>query len=152
MRTIFAQICTAIFIGSLVPSYAQDVLIHDGPTVTTPDAILYSPQSDQKSEKHITFKYQFLINPQEVDRLPNGTIDQGYPKIAAAKAIELASSSLNTQEDHPAVIRLEILTFRVNPSKIIDYYLITMLEKRSEVHRVVLMDGTVIKPIMRQIK
>lgn len=152
MRTILAKIFAIIFIGIFELSHAESVLIHDGPMVSTPDAILYSPLSEQRGEKNITFKYQFLADSQEIEDLPNGTIDQGYSTITAKKAIELASSSLNEKEKMPVVTRLEILKFKVSPSKTIDYYLITMLENGSEVHRVVLMNGTVIKPTMRHIK
>jgi len=152
MKMTFAHLAPTIFISCLGFAHAENVLLHDGPTVFTPDAIVYSPQSDQQSGKNLEFKYQFFIDSTDLNRLPSGTIEQGHSVITATKAIDLATSSLNPTAKNPTILRLELMSFRASATKVIDYYIITMLENRSEVHRVVLMNESVIKPIMKQVK
>lgn len=72
--------------------------------------------------------------------------------LSTTKAIELASKSAEVEErkDPFPVRKLELLTFEVGPKQI-RYYLVTLMTDRSaETHRVILMDGTVVKPRLRK--
>jgi len=81
------------------------------------------------------------------------------PPLPAAKALELAEASLDSSTmnrlDNAHVTKLELLTRSVrepnNPTLSISFYLVTFLVDGSEIQRVVLMDGTVVKSQLTRI-
>ena len=131
---------------------AKEVMVHSGPRVASPEASLYSPFPDsEKHGKDLTFIYEFFVEPEILGRIPENRFDAD--PLPASRAIELASKSAEVAERKTLfpVKKMELLFFGAG-SKRIRYYLITLLTDGSaETHRVVLMDGTVVKPRLRRI-
>lgn len=131
---------------------AKEVMIHSGPKVDTPEASLYSPLPDsEKHGKDLTFIYEFFVEWETLAKIPQERFEaEPFP---ASKAIELASKSAEVAEREALfpVKKLELMFLEAS-SKRIPYYLVTLLTDGSaETHRVVLMDGTVVKPRLRRI-
>ena len=150
MTSIFSIVAIAAAM-IFVHAGAKEILIHSGPTVSTPDLEPYTPHpSPGGSEKELKFIYEFPVDSEILAKMPN---DHTNPvPLSATKAIELASKSAEVEErkDPFPVRKLELLTFDVGPQPI-RYYLVTLMTDRSaETHRVVLMDGTVVKPKLRR--
>ena len=141
-----------VCLGFSIKAHALEILIHSGPTVSTPDAELYSPEMDQSKTKELLFQYEFLIDYDKLKKLPDANSDRTNIAISAIRAIQLASSSVEVGDNGSLnVIRLELLTRSDKLIKPNDYYLITFILNGSEVHRVVLMDGSVLKPTLRRL-
>jgi hypothetical protein len=77
----------------------------------------------------------------------------GKIPLSAEKAIELAKAS--TDAGNPTgeknLVRLELLSLKRAQNGNTLYYLVEFNVDGSEVHRVVLMDGTVVKSRLRQL-
>lgn len=150
MKSIFSKVVIAAAM-SFVHASAKEILIHSGPTVSTPDLELYTPHpSPGRPEKELKFIYEFPVDSEILEKIPG---DHYNPvPLSATKAIELASKSAEVEKrkDPFPVRRLELLTFDLGPKQI-RYYLVTLMTDNSaETHRVVLMDGTVVKPKLRK--
>ena len=143
---------SAILLG-IANAGAEELLIHNGPTVSTPDASLHSniPNAG-RDVKDLTFNYEFFVGTDKITKLLEVEFRSPDP-LPACKAIELASKSVELAERKTPfpVKKLEMLSYS-SGSKQLRYYLITLAtDESAEVHRVVLMDGTVVKPRMRNI-
>ena len=137
---------------ALCSAGAKEVLIHSGPTVSSPEASLYSPLPDaEKHGKDLTFIYEFFVEWEILGKVPQERF--GAEPLPASKAIELASKSAEVAErETPFPVKKLELLFLDASSKRIPYYLITLLTDGSaETHRVVLMDGSIVKPRLRRI-
>lgn len=150
MKSIF-PVLAIIAALSPVLAGAKEILIHSGPPVATPDATAYSPvPGAEEAGKDLTFIYEFFIGWEILEKLPQE--NSGSEPLPADKAIELASKSAEVAErETPFPVRkLELLTYDAS-SKRISYYFITLqTDGSAETHRVVLMDGTVVKPKLRR--
>lgn len=155
LPTIFA--CTLM---GLISAHAAEVLIHRGPTVSTPQAELYSPlhsgatapEAGTRTEVDITLIKEFYADEATVARLPEPvTSDE---RLSAIQAIERATATVERgRSSHPLnVTRLEFLTCKITGGKEIAYYLIEMTTGGSIEHRVVLLDGTVLSPRLEKAK
>ena len=151
MKRPFAMIVMSAALA-LGPARAKEVMVHSGPTVDSPEASLYSPLPDsEKHGKNLTFIYEFFVEPEILAKVPEDRFDAD--PLPASRAIALASKSAEVAERETLfpVKKLDLLFFDAS-SKRIRYYLITLLTDGSaETHRVVLMDGTVVKPRLRRI-
>ncbi|WAC20337.1 hypothetical protein OVA24_02960 [Luteolibacter sp. SL250] len=132
-------------------SHAEEILFHAGPTVAVPDAVMLDPtlKADPKGDD-LQFIYEFFIGSELLARLPHAS---GMPPLSAAKAIELASASVEPKPESGGlpVRKLDLMEDN-KAGKRISYYLITLkVDDNAESHRVVLMDGTVLKPKLRRI-
>jgi len=130
---------------------ADEVLLHAGPTVAVPDALMLDPtrKADPKGDD-LQFIYEFFIGMELLARLPHAS---NMPPVSAAKAIELATASVEPKPEAGGlpVRQLELLE-GIQAGKRVGYYLITLkVDQNAETHRVVLMDGTVLKPKLRRL-
>ena len=131
---------------------AKEMLLHSGPTVSSPEASLYSTLPDaEKQGEELTFIYEFFMEWKTLATIPENRF--GAEPFPAIKAIELASKSAEVVErDTPFPVKKLELLFCDASSKRIPYYLITLqTDDSAETHRLVLMDGTVVKPRLRRI-
>jgi hypothetical protein len=128
------------------------ILFHTDPTVAVPDAVMLDPtlKADPKGND-LQFIYEFFINLERLARLPHAS---DTPPLSAAKAIELASTSVQPKpESGELPVRKLDLIEAIKAGKRISYYLITLrLGDNAESHRVVLMDGTVLKSKLMKIE
>lgn len=121
----------------------REFLIHEGPVFTTPGL---------EPNEEIKFTKEFPVDATTLKNQPFVSLTDELP-ISAEKAIELAKASADAG-DPPAVknvIRLELLSFKIDYSRNALYYLVELNIRGNEVHRVVLMDGTVVKSRLRQL-
>lgn len=120
-----------------------EILIHEGPVFTTPGL---GPNEE------ITFTKEFPVDAATLEKQPSLMVTGKIP-LSAEKAIELAKAS--TDAGNPTgeknLVRLELLSLKRAQNGNTLYYLIEFNVDGSEVHRVVLMDGTVVKSRLRQL-
>ncbi|MES2438158.1 MAG: hypothetical protein V4584_03790 [Verrucomicrobiota bacterium] len=121
-----------------------EVLLHSGPEISTE---VSSYGSRESAGPELRFLKQFFIASEVLDKLPSPDIANESAPVSAVRAIDLASRSVDLGERRSFnVTRLELL--RTNTpalGKPVDYYLVEMRVNGSTEHRVVLMDGTVLK-------
>lgn len=126
-------------------SSGGEILLHSGPNVSTPVSSLASPET---TSEELEFIKQFFIDSELLEKLPS-RIDTTMPApLSAIHAIELASKSDDLDKSRMFVVkRLEFLTSATQ--KTVDFYLIEMQVNGSSEHRIVLMDGTILKPRLK---
>jgi hypothetical protein len=120
-----------------------EILIHEGPVFTTPGLEL---------NEVVEFTKEFPVDAAILKRQPSLMVTDKLP-LSAEKAIELAKASADPG-DPPGeknVVRLELLSLKLDQNGGTLYYLIELNVDGNEVHRVVLMDGTVVKSRLRQL-
>jgi hypothetical protein len=130
--------------------YSEEILLFRGPKVSTP-ALEDGPESKKES---LVFEKEFYLDAGLVGKLPASLQPSEEVAVSAQKAIELATQSIYQGEDRPRVlnvVRLELLSAEVPQSKKIDFYLIETVVNGSTEHRLVLMDGTVVKSQLKRI-
>lgn len=137
----------AILTLSSVSAFAAEVLIHSGPMVSMPISSLSSPERDSEE---LNFIKQFFIDSKQLAALPPPS--KPVP-ISAERAIELAKKTVDPGGSVRtfSVEKHELLTATVGDSKSIEYYLIEMRVNGSTEHRIVLMDGVVIKSRLKRV-
>jgi hypothetical protein len=125
----------AVFLG--LAAMAQDppaeILIHQGPVFTTPGL---------EPNEEITFTKEFPVDTATLKRQPFLSLTDKLP-LSPEKAIELAKAS--------ADVRLELISLKRAQNGNTLYYFIELNVDGNEIHRVVLMDGTVVKSRLRQL-
>ena len=127
----------------------EDVLLHRGPTVST--SISSSPTLDRNAEE-LVFVKEFHVDSSLLAKLPSTHLPPAAVPVSAERAIELAKKTVELG-DSPrgfTVEKLELLTTKAGDSKTVEYYLIEMLVNGSSETRVVLMDGSVIRPQLKR--
>lgn len=120
-----------------------EILIHQGPVFTTPGL---------DPEEEIEFTKEFPVDPGTLKKQSPLMLTDKLP-LSAEKAIELAKASADAGNP-PAeknLVRLELLAFKRDQDGNTLYYFIELNVDGNEVHRVVLMDGTVVKSRLRQL-
>jgi hypothetical protein len=128
-------------------SLAGEVLFHTGPTVSTPVSSLESPE---KTSEELEFIKQFFIDSGLLEKLPPAIDTTASAPLGAIRAIELAGQSGDLDKSRTFVVkRLEFLT-STTPKRV-DFYLVEMQVNGSTEHRIVLMDGTVLKPRLKNV-
>ena len=119
------------------------VLIHEGPVFTTPGL---------GPDEEIEFTKEFPVDAGTLKKQSSLMLTDKLP-LSAEKAIELAKASADAG-DPPGeknLVRLELLSFKRDQDGNTLYYFIELNVDGNEVHRVVLMDGTVVKSRLRQL-
>ncbi len=140
-----AFIIASLLLGSMARGEENppEILIHEGPVFTTPGL---------EPNEEITFTKEFSVDAAALKRQPF-LMATGKIPLSAEKAIELAKAS--TDAGNPPgemnVVRLELLPLKRAQNGNTLYYLIELNVDGNEVHRVVLMDGTVVKSRLRQL-
>ncbi len=135
-------ILVAIFISTFPAASAAEILLHDGPDVSI---ALQSPSKAANVEDGLAFKKQFYVDPETLRKQPPTIDTLSNPATNASTAINAAKATVDLgQKETFRVVRLELL--RSTTEKPVDFYLIEMLVNGSTEHRIVLMNGTVIKP------
>ena len=136
----------AVFLG--LAAMAQDppaeILIHQGPVFTTPGL---------EPNEEITFTKEFPVDTATLKRQPFLSLTDKLP-LSPEKAIELAKASADAG-DPPGeknVVRLELISLKRAQNGHTLYYFIELNVDGNEIHRVVLMDGTVVKSRLRQLR
>ena len=120
-----------------------EILIHEGPVFTTPGL---GPNEE------IKFTKEFPVDAATLERQPFVSLTDKLP-LSAEKAIELAKASADAG-DPPGeknLVSLELLSLKRARNGNTLYYFIELNVDGNEVHRVVLMDGTVVKSRLRQL-
>lgn len=124
----------------------QEVLFHEGPKVST-SVEVFAPSGTNSEE--LVFQKQFFIDRLVLARLSQSGAPLKVHSISAVDALRAAEGSVDLgQQKRFRVIRLEQL--KSNTPSPIDFYLIEMLVNGSTEHRIVLMDGTVLKPRLKK--
>jgi hypothetical protein len=120
-----------------------EILIHEGPLFTTPGL---GPNEE------IKFTKEFPVDAGTLKKQPSLMLTAKLP-LSAEKAIELvrADAEAGDGPGEKNVVRLELLSHGHRSGGIL-YYLIELNVKGSEVHRVVLMDGTVVRSRLRRME
>lgn len=100
------------------------------------------------SGKVLRYDRHFLLAKKKAAQLAEGILSGRIRPIDAVKAIEAAKASvfLGDAADPLQITKLELLKVEVGLHTELEYFLITVLASGSEEHRVVLPDGTVLKP------
>lgn len=144
-RTI--RLLLAALAVSFAPfAVAEEVLVHEGPRVSTPGLSYLGPDGREKgASSEITYVKQFYTDEKNLA----GNIDprtKAPRPVTAARAIELALASMEDdyEEGNPIVTKLEAFPELTSGVEFIHYFLITINVKGSEVHRVVLVNETVL--------
>ncbi|PAW69884.1 MAG: hypothetical protein B9S38_08885 [Verrucomicrobiia bacterium Tous-C4TDCM] len=140
------QTAIAVFLGlaAMAEDPPAEILIHEGPVFTTPGL---------EPNEEITFTKEFPVDAAALKRQPFLSLTDKLP-LSPEKAIELAKASADAG-DPPGeknVVRLELLPFKRAQNGNTLCYLIELNVDGNEVHRVVLMDGTVVKSRLRQLR
>jgi len=135
----------AVFLGlaAMAEDPPAEFLIHEGPVFTTPGLEL---------NEEITFTKEFPVDAATLNQQPSLMVTGKIP-LSAEKAIELAKDSADSGNPpgEKNVVRLELLSLKRAQNGNTLYYLIELNVDGNEVHRVVLMDGTVVKSRLRQL-
>jgi hypothetical protein len=142
---LLLQTGIAVLMGlaAMADDSPAEILIHEGPVFTTPGL---------EPKEEIEFTKEFPVDAATLKKLPYVSLTDKLP-VSAAKAIELAKDSADAG-DPPAeknLVRLELLEFKRDQDGTTLYYFIELNVDGNEVHRVVLMDGTVVKSRLRQL-
>ena len=149
-----ACLLAAVWMALTLPSRGEEerkeTIVYKGPVFTSPAD---TPGQDLK------FVREFTVDSGLWQRQFTMTTDSlGEPvPLSAEKAIELARASgeQGFSGAQKNVTKLELLTLERESPKgsraRVPFYLIEMNISGSEVQRIVLMDGTVIKPSLRQV-
>lgn len=147
IRKAFAK---TLFIASFLLGWVAqaeeippEILIHEGPVFTTPGL---GPNEE------ITFTKEFPVDAATLGRQPFVSLTDKLP-LSAEKAIELAKASADAG-DPPGeknLVSLELLSLKRAQNGNTLYYFLELNVDGNEVHRVVLMDGTVVKSRLRQL-
>jgi hypothetical protein len=147
MKTLLRGIITVLAILTCRVMAEDEVLIHDGPDVTTPIESL--PKAGVIKEVMV-FRKQFFLDRVHLSKFMQSGSPYKKHGLSAIKAIEAASATVDLgQRKNFKVVRLELLKSSVPQP--VDYYLIEMLVNGSDEHRVVMMDGTVINPRLKRV-
>ncbi|RYD34442.1 MAG: hypothetical protein EOP87_09195 [Verrucomicrobiaceae bacterium] len=151
MKRPFALV-VVIAAFSLHLAAAKEILIHAGPVVTTPDAILLDPAlNPEQKGKDLKFIYEFFVDAKLLHKGPGAGADPTV--IPAVKAAELAARSVEPrlEDSESSPNRVELLEHGSGSNRV-RYYLVTIkVDDSTETHRIVLMDGTVLKPRLRRL-
>lgn len=121
----------------------REILIHEGPVFTTPGL---GPNEE------IEFTKEFPVDAETLKKQPELGLADKLP-LSAGKAIELAKDSADAG-DPPGeknLVRMTLHPFKRDQDGITLYYFIELNVDGNEIHRVVLMDGTVVKSRLRQL-
>lgn len=151
MNSLF-RIVACVTLTSTASAWAERILFHSGPIVFSPDAILLDPIDKEREEKSLQFIYEFFIEAKTLRQLfiQHG----GDPPIPPGKAIELTVRSVDDQpgnDANPPKVS-ELKEYQAADGFVIRYYLVTVhVHQSAETHRVVLMDGTILKPKLRRV-
>jgi hypothetical protein len=143
-----------LFLSGFFPLQAEDVLLHAGPTVETPESIQESPFPMMGERKVIRLRHEFFLSREAFAALPYASNELEEPPLSATEAIGLAQKSVN-QYGEARSLRVTELKFLRGPAgqqKEVDFYLISMLVNGSEEHRVVLMNRVVLGSRLRAVK
>jgi hypothetical protein len=136
-----------LFIAISGACSAGEVLLHSCPSISIPVSSLSSPE---RTSKELVFLKQFFIGSEALEKLPHAIDITGSAPLGAVRALELATASDGIDKSRSFVVkRLEFLTSAT--PKPVDFYLIEMLANGSTEHRVVLMDGSIIKPRLKNV-
>lgn len=158
-----ARLLAALLMALPLPSRGQEskeIKIYEGAVFTSPsdDPVLTSRPGE--AQRDLKFVREFLVDSglwQRQFTLASETPSEPLP-LSAEKAIELARASAESGYTGPQknVTKLELLTREREAPKggkaYVPFYFIEMNISGSEVQRLVLMDGTVIKSSLRQVK
>ncbi|MEP4079960.1 hypothetical protein [Haloferula sp.] len=140
MRALSIAIATL----SLGLSYAaeEDAVLIDAPSVSV---------TLEGSGKVLRYERCFYLTRKAAQELYEGIAFRRIRPIEAVEAIEAAKASvfLGDAPDPLAVTKLELLKVDVGPHEELEYFLITVRASGSEEYRVVLLDGTVLKPELK---
>lgn len=121
----------------------EDLLVLTAPSVSVPLA---------GTEKVLKYDRQFSVSRKTAEQLYENIAYGRKRPIDAVKAIEAAKASvfLGDSPDPLQVTKLELLKLEIGPHEELEYFMITVRVTGSEEHRVVLLDGTVLKPEIKQ--
>lgn len=134
----------------MLNSSGGEVLLHIGPLVSIPTSSFAYRDADSED---LTFEKQFHVSSEVLSKAPAAGLKNQSAPVSAARAIELASQSVyQGQTKSFNVRRLELLISATVTSQQLDYYLIEMEVNGSTEHRIVLMDGSVIKPTLKKVE
>lgn len=145
MKTHLLRIATflAILTGGVT---GEEVLLHNGPEVSLG---VESIAGIDGTEKELVFRKKFFIDSAALAKLPPSSQPVGNPAISLDKALEIAKATVDLGERKEfKLVRQELL--KSTTPRPVDFYLIEMLVNGSTEHRIILMDGSVIKPRLTQ--
>jgi hypothetical protein len=130
---------------------AAEILLHRGPVISTPDLELHSTIPGTTGHpKELKFTHEFFIGAKHLADLAADELKPDKRFLSATEAIRLASASAEIiPRTQPFPVRKLELLVSTTDRQIIRYYIISLLtDESAETHRVVLMDGTILKPKM----
>ncbi|MCW1924593.1 hypothetical protein OKA05_18660 [Luteolibacter arcticus] len=141
IRRLVAVVALAVALPVTVFADEEEIVIHRSEEFTL---------SDGAPKEEIHFVRKFAMSRAQWEKLPKAHTP-AKPALSAAKAIELAEASLDPSEtDRADSFHVEKLELRHQPAgdppRPISFYLVDFKVDGSEVPRLVLMDGTVVKP------
>lgn len=128
----------------------KQILLHEGPDLTTPGLL---------PKEVLTYRKEFFVSADLLAKQGRFSLppSQQLP-LSAEKAIELAKATVEARDDNGEmnVMRLELLAHGgsgpSNRGNVVLYYFIEFIANGNEVHRAVLMDGSVVKSTLRELK
>lgn len=126
-------------------SSGGEVLLHSCPTISIPVSSLSSPE---RTSEELVFLKQFFISSEALEQLPHAIDTTTSAPLSAIRALELATASDGIDKSRSFVVKRLELIASATP-KPVDFYLIEMLANGSTEHRIVLMDGSVLKPRLK---
>jgi hypothetical protein len=139
-------VVVALMASSPLLAAGEEILIYRGEEITL---------SEEESKEELRFVREFFISREQGVKQRKVHANLGEkPPLSAARAMELAEASLEPSQsdgdDDAHVTKLELRHRPVGdpqaPELSISYYVVNFHVDGSEVQRLVLMDGTVVKP------
>ena len=109
--------------------------------------------SVENSDKELKFERHFYLSRKTAEQLNKDIMLRRVNPIDDVKAIEAAKASvfLGDSQLQIKVIKLELLNLKLGPDDMLEYYLINVRVSGSEELRMVLPNGTVLKPEMKRV-
>jgi hypothetical protein len=142
-------------VGAVSSLVGEEVLLHQGPSVSTPALVPASPTGVQGEGKLIEFQREFFIKRDELAALSAESLYHGGKlQVSMVEAIELAQRDIDPDHELQsfAVMEVRLLTGPEKEERKVEYYLVSTNANGSEVHRIVLMNRKILSPRLREIK
>jgi hypothetical protein len=138
-----SRIAILTFTLALSLAAEEELLVINAPSVTVPL---------EGTGRVLKYDRQFSVSRRIAEQVYENIAYGRKRPIDAVKAIEAAKASVfvGDSEVPLQVTKLELLKVEIGPHEKLEYFMITVRVTGTEEHRVVLLDGTILKPKIKQ--
>ncbi|MEP4079067.1 hypothetical protein [Haloferula sp.] len=146
----------------LVAAQESEIVIHTGPITSTPKLGTLTPSGANVPSGEMQVSREFRVSKTDFEKLamhsPRRPSDVWEGALPATEAIKLAKASIETGDGGVGIVIRE-LKLMLSPeapggleNRALEYYFVHASFNGSQVYRVVLMDGNVVKPTTIPVK